>query len=166
MTREDILKRLMNGEDSMVIAQELMDALNGAVGDYEAKVKAEEEKRKAEEAEKAKAKRVDELAEKATVALNALIQEMVPEFGDAVTADMLKDALTSSAALIKEVEKVFPMFEKTKVERSDKPACAGKRSKVTTLDELCEEDVDDIVKSFCEDDVDAIVKSFCNGFNF
>ena len=154
MTREDILKRLMNGEDSIVIAQELMDALNGAVGDYEAKLKAEEEKRKAEEAEKAKAKRVDELAEKATVALNALIKEMVPEFEKAVTADMLKDALTSSAALIKEVEKVFPMFEKTKVERSDKPACAGKRSKVATLDDLC------------EDDVNAIVESFCQGFKF
>ena len=154
MTREDILKRLMNGEDSMVIAQELMDALNGAVGDYEAKVKAEEEKRKAEEAEKAKAKRVNELAEKATVALNALIKEMVPEFGDAVTVEMLKDALTSSAALIKEVEKAFPMFEKTKVERSDKPACAGKRSKVATLDDLC------------EDDVNAIVESFCQGFKF
>ena len=154
MTREDILKRLMNGEDSMVIAQELMDALNGAVGDYEAKLKAEEEKRKAEEAEKAKAKRVDELAEKATVALNALIKEMVPEFEKAVTAEMLKDALTSSAALIKEVEKVFPMFEKTKVERSDKPACAGKRSKVATLDDLC------------EDDVNAIVESFCQGFKF
>lgn len=154
MTREDILKRLMNGEDSMVIAQELMDALNGAVGDYEAKVKAEEEKRKAEEAEKAKAKRVNELAEKATVALNALIKEMVPEFEEAVTVDMLKDALTSSAALIKEVEKVFPMFEKTKVERSDKPACAGKRSKVAILDDLC------------EDDVNAIVESFCQGFKF
>ena len=154
MTREDILKRLMNGEDSMVIAQELMDALNGAVGDYEAKVKAEEEKRKAEEAEKAKAKRVDELAEKATVALNALIKEMVPEFEKAVTAEMLKDALTSSAALIKEIEKAFPMFEKTKVERSDKPTCAGKRSKVATLDDLC------------EDDVNAIVESFCQGFKF
>ena len=154
MTREDILKRLMNGEDSMVIAQELMDALNGAVGDYEAKLKADEEKRKAEEAEKAKAKRVDELAEKATVALNALIKEMVPEFEEAVTAEMLKDALTSSAALIKEVEKVFPMFEKTKAERSDKPACAGKRSKVATLDDLC------------EDDVNAIVESFCQGFKF
>ena len=154
MTRENILKRLMNGEDSMAIAQELMDALNGAVGDYEAKLKADEEKRKAEEAEKAKAKRVDELAEKATMALNALIKEMVPEFGDAVTVDMLKDALTSSAALIKEVEKAFPMFEKTKVggitKCKDKPTCAGKRGKVATLDELCEEDVDDIVKSFCE----------------
>lgn len=150
MTRENILKRLMNGEDSMVIAQELMDALNGAVGDYEAQLKAEEEKRRAEEAEKAKAKRVNELAEKATVALNALIKEMVPEFAEDVTADMLKDALTSSAALIKEVEKVFPMFEKTKVERSDKPVCAGKRSKVATLDDLCEDDVNAIVESFCQ----------------
>ena len=154
MTREDFLKRLMNGEDSMVIAQELMDALNGAVGDYEAKVKAEEEQRNAVVADKAKAKRVDELAEKATVALNALIKEMVPEFEKAVTAEMLKDALTSSAALIKEIEKAFPMFEKTKVERSDKPTCAGKRSKVATLDDLC------------EDDVNAIVESFCQGFKF
>lgn len=146
MTRENILKRLMNGEDSMAIAQELMDALNGAVGDYEAKLKADEEKRKAEEAEKAKAKRVDELAEKATVALNALIKEMVPEFAEAVTADMLKDALTSSAALIKEVEKAFPMFEKTKVSGITK----------------CKDKLEDL----CAEDVDAIVKSFCNGFKF
>lgn len=135
----------MNGESMDAIAAEMTKALN------EAKVKAEEEnKKKAEAEEKAKKEAViNEAAERAANAVNELIRIMYPELAgttEQLTAAMMKDMVESSYTLVKEVEKALPMFEKLNA----KPACAGKRSKVATLDELCEEDVDDILKSFCD----------------
>lgn len=148
-TTEEIFARLMNGESMDAIAAEMTKALN------EAKVKVEEENKKKTEAEE-KAKKeaiINETAERAANAVNELIRIMCPEFADdteQLTPQMLKDMVESSYALVKEVEKAFPMFEKLNA----KPACAGKRSKAATLDELTEEDVN------------AIVDSFCNGFTF
>lgn len=176
-TTDEIFARMMNGESMDSIAKEMSEALNAAKAKKDA-----EDKRKAEE--EAKAKRevvVNEAAEKAANAVNELIRVMYPEMASAteqLTAQMLRDMVDSSYTLVKEVEKAFPMFEKfnacglsraeaakqiedgikavdvTKCSEKEGRSCAGKRSKVATLDDLCEEDVD------------AILKSFCEGFNF
>ena len=48
MFKKEILERLRKGEESTVIANELADALNAAVADYEAEVKAKEEQMRKE----------------------------------------------------------------------------------------------------------------------
>ena len=148
-TTEEIFARLMNGESMDSIAKEMTEALNAAKEKKDA-----EDKRKAEEEAKAKREAVvNEAAEKAANAVNELIRIMYPELAGAteqLTPQMLKDMVDSSYALVKEVEKALPMFEKLSVKRDDKPACAGKRSKVATLDDICEDAADDILKSFCE----------------
>ena len=152
-TTDEIFARLMNGESMDAIAAEMTKALN------EAKAKAEEEnKKKAEAEEKAKKEAViNEAAERAANAINELIGVMCPEFVDdteQITPQMLKDMVESSYTLVKEVEKAFPMFEKLNIGGITKCKDKPKRSKVATLDDLCEEDVD------------AIIESFCNGFKF
>ena len=168
MNRDELLKRLMAGENAQDIADKFVSALNAAVEEQK-RVEAETEaKRKEEEARAKREADINGTAEKAANAVNELIRTMYPELADSteqITGHMMRDMVDSSYALVKEVEKVLPVFEKfnakcsekpacavTKV--NDKPACVGKRADVKTLKDLSEEDVN------------AIIESFCEGFNF
>ena len=157
MNRDELLKRLMAGENAQDIADKFVSALNAAVEEQK-RVEAEAEaKRKEEEAKAKREAEINEAAEKAANAVNELIRIMYPELAkstEQMTGRMMRDMVDSSHALIKEVEKAIPMFEKFNAKCSDKPACVGKRADAKTLDDLCEEDVN------------AIIESFCNGFNF
>lgn len=96
-----------------------------------------------------------------TKKVEEIINKIEPMDGRKIDAALKKveDSLKPKVdAALKKVETELVSAPKvggvTKCSEKEGCSCAGKRSKVVTLDDLCEEDVD------------AIVESFCKGFNF
>jgi len=96
MFKKEILERLRKGEESTVIANELADALNEAVADYEAEVKAKEEQMRTEAALKAKRAEV-----------NAKLTEAIKEYMATVYPDAKVDVSISTEDAKKVIDSLF-----------------------------------------------------------
>ena len=92
MFKKEILERLRKGEESTVIANELADALNEAVADYEAEVKAKEEQMAL------KAKQTE---------VNAKLTEAIKEYMAAMYPDAKVDVSISTEDAKKVIDSLF-----------------------------------------------------------
>ena len=114
MFKKEILERLRKGEESTIIANELADALNEAVADYEAEVKAKEEQMRKEAELKAKR---SEANDNLTKAIKEYMAAMYPEakVDVSISTDDAKkviDSLFATKGWADEFDKVLNSFSK------------------------------------------------------
>lgn len=152
ITKEDMLARLMKGEDAEAIAKEMTDALNAAI--VEAK-KAEEEKAKKIEEEK-REKQLDNLAAEIVKLMKAYIEIKAPEVlkgheKELIDVKSFRDTIDGALKMITilgdSMSKLEDLFEMPEV-KLEAPKVGGITKGKTTAD-MTEEEMDKILDAFC-----------------
>lgn len=109
--KKDILARLQAGEDIMVIAQELSDALNDAKDEYAAEQKAAEEAKKAAEAKAAREREAAKREEKLNLLAIGIVNA-IAEYYEILDPEMKRELVNISAPEIrKTLDSMAPMIK-------------------------------------------------------
>lgn len=152
ITKEDMLARLMKGEDAEAIAKEMTDALNAAI--VEAK-KAEEEKAK-KEAEAKRESQLDGIAMEIIKLTKAYIEIKAPEVLEGHEDELLdvksfRDTIDGALKMITilgdSMSKLEDLFEAPKTE---KVGGITKAKGKTDAKIMTEEEAEKILEAFCK----------------
>jgi hypothetical protein len=152
ITKEDMLARLMKGEDAEAIAKEMTDALNAAI--VEAK-KAEEEKAK-REAEKKREGQLDNLAAEIVKLMKTYIEIKAPEVLEGHEKELIdvksfRDTIDGALKMITilgdSMSKLEDLFETPKTEKVGGITKAKGKAEATVM---TEEEAEKILEAFCK----------------